>query len=147
MQLTLFLGEARFPGLTCDLGKALASSGNDLFTPREGRAGFHTRTSLVAASEVMKSAGVTRRFLGKPLYVVLLFKIWGSNVVFIIPQGNEEVKPAKEKGQSGDALFTPGKLLHFSVLCEMINGLVVFKLWETNETITCLYFKQIHYSR
>lgn len=73
MQFTLFLGEARFAGLTCDLGKALASSGNDLFTPREGRAGFHTRTSLAAASEVMKSAVVTRRFLGKPLYVVLLF--------------------------------------------------------------------------
>lgn len=52
MQLILFLGEARFTGLTCDLVKALASSGNDLFTLREGRAGFCSWTSLEAASGI-----------------------------------------------------------------------------------------------
>ena len=27
---------------------------------------------------------------------------------------------------------------------KMINGLILFKLWETNETIKCLYLNQIH---
>lgn len=36
MQLLLFLGEARYTGLTHDLVKGLAPSGNNVFTLREG---------------------------------------------------------------------------------------------------------------
>lgn len=79
------MGKAKFVNLTCDLVKTLAFFfWNDLFTLREGGC----LTARQGLRPILGSGVVTGRFLERVLYVVLVFKIWEINAVFIIPKGN-----------------------------------------------------------
>lgn len=75
MQPLLFLGEARFTGLTHDLVKGLAPSGNNIFTLREG--GWVSIPGQ-AWRPLLGSGVVAGQFLERSLYAVSLFKNLGE---------------------------------------------------------------------